>query len=616
MNGGNGFEDKTVKLGADIDLSAHGWVPIGGNVGMFFGEFDGQGHAITGMNVTGNWEWAGLFSVCRGTIHDLTLSGNVSVARTSGTACVGGLAGFVYGGPIEIYNVLFTGTVSLDGKNGLVGGLVGEMEASGTALRNCAALAEVSGGFAASPGYSRNANVVYAGGLVGGISAYRGETGAVINNCYAVGTVAARPGARFVWCGALVGNAMGADEKTDHLYYLDTMGDAVSDGTLTNAPTAMTQADMQSAAFADTLNAWVDAQDEGAGYAKWYAHAGAYPDFTKSGGGNTGGPSGSGTTTTKTETNPDGSKTTTVTDKKTGAVTETTRAENGVEAVVKTEKNGAVTAAVTVPQEALTPPEEGPLPVVEVPGRAMPTGEGAPAIAVTLPDGLDTAVIVAIPVADGTVVLRGDGTPIALSVVEDGKAYVVLDGSEELNIVTAGGFFDDVAGATGEAADFGAARALWTGTGEREFSPEMPMDRAMLATVLWRLDGAEDPGSVELFPDVPEGAWFADAVAWGGKSGVIQGTGAGFAPDVALTAEQMLVMLYRYTTYADLLVPAADGAGVQAPEGTASWAADAIAWAINAGLVRLGEDGDLTAPITRAEAAALLQGYVQYLVKR
>ncbi len=618
VNGGNSFGSKTVKLGADIDLSAHDWVPIAGNSGVFGGEFDGQGHAVTGMNVTGNWECAGLFgAVGGGTVHDLALAGNVSVARTSGAAFVGGVAGSV-SGISEVYNVLFTGTVSLDGKNGLVGGLVGQMETSSTdmALRNSAALAEVSGGFAASPGYSRNAYVVYAGGLVGGISAYQGETAAVINNCYAAGTVAARPGARFVWCGALVGNAMGADEKTDHLYYLDTMGDAVSDGTLTNAPTAMTQADMQSAAFADTLNAWVDAQDEGAGYAKWYAHAGAYPDFTKPSGGSTGGTSGSGTTTTKTETNPDGSKTTTVTDKKTGAVTETTRAENGVEAVVKTEKNGAVTAAVTVPQEALTPPEEGPLPVVEVPGRALPTGEGAPAIAVTLPDGLDTAVIVAIPVADGTVVLRGDGTPIALSVVEDGRAYVVLVGSEELNIVTAGGFFDDVAGAAGEAADFGAARALWTGTGEREFSPEMPMDRAMLATVLWRLDGAEDPGSVELFPDVPEGAWFADAVAWGGKSGVIQGTGAGFAPDVALTAEQMLVMLYRYTTYADLLVPAGDGTGVQAPEGTASWAADAIAWAINAGLVRLGEDGDLTAPITRAEAAALLQGYVQYLVKR
>ena len=292
-----------------------------------------------------------------------------------------------------------------------------------------------------------------------------------------------------------------------------------------------------------------------------------------------------------------------------------------METVVKTEKDGTVTAAVTVPQEALTPPKEGGVPLVEIPGQSIPTGgsgtgEGSTAIAVDLPGALDTPVIVAIPVTDGTVVLRADGTPVALSLVEDGKAYVVLEASEELRIVTAGDFFDDVEGAAKAAADFGAARALWTGTGEREFSPEMIMNRAMLATVLWRLNGAEDPEGLELFPDVPPEAWFASAAAWGGETGVVQGTGEGFAPDVALTAEQMLVMLYRYTTYADLLVPAAEDTGAGAPEGTSSWAAEAVAWAINAGLVRLGEDGDLTDPITRAQAAEIMRGYVGYLVRR
>lgn len=619
VNGGNDFDGKTVKLGVDIDLSAHDWAPIG----MFFGEFDGQGHAITSMNVTGDWEYAGLFSVCRSTIHDLTLSGNVSVARTSGTACVGGLAGFVYGGAIEVYNVLFTGTVSLAGRDGMVGGLVGEMEASDTALSNCAALAEVSVGPVGSPAGVRNVYIVYAGGLVGGVSGYDGDSKVDLRNCYAAGTVTVQPGVRPVRTAALVGDAENAAEVTGPLYYLNTMGAPSGYGTFDNAPTAMTAEEMQASAFADTLNAWVDAQDEGADYATWYAHAGAYPDFTKSGGGSSGGTGGSSgsTTTTKTETNPDGSKTTTVTDQKTGTVTETTKGENGVETVVKTEKDGTVTAAVTVPQTALTPPKEGGVPLVEIPGQSIPTGgsgtgEGSTAIAVDLPGALDTPVIVAIPVTDGTVVLRGDGTPVALSLVEDGKAYVVLEASEELRIVTAGDFFDDVEGAAKAAADFGAARALWTGTGEREFSPEMIMNRAMLATVLWRLNGAEDPNGLELFPDVPPEAWFASAAAWGGETGVVQGTGAGFAPDVALTAEQMLVMLYRYTTYADLLVPAADDTGAGAPEGTSSWAAEAVAWAINAGLVRLGEDGDLTAPITRAQAAEIMRGYVGYLVRR
>lgn len=623
VNGGNSLGSKTVKLGADIDLSAHDWVPIGGTVDIFYGEFDGQGHAITGMNVTGDWEYAGLFSVCRSTIHDLTLSGNVSAARTSGTACVGGLAGFVYGGAIEVYNVLFTGTVSLAGRDGMVGGLVGEMEASDTALSNCAALAEVSVGPVGSPAGVRNVYIVYAGGLVGGVSGYDGDPKVDLRNCYVAGTVTVQPGAGPVRTAALVGDAENATEVTGPLYYLNTMGAPSGFGAFTNAPTAMTAEEMQSTAFADTLNGWVTAQGEDAGYAAWYAHTGAYPDFTKSGGGSSGGTGGSSgsTTTTKTETNPDGSKTTTVTDQKTGTVTETTKGENGVETVVKTEKDGTVTAAVTVPQTALTPPKEGGVPLVEIPGQSIPTGgsgtgEGATAIAVDLPGALDTPVIVAIPVTDGTVVLRGDGTPVALSLVEDGKAYVVLEASEELRIVTAGDFFDDVEGAAKAAADFGAARALWTGTGEREFSPEMIMNRAMLATVLWRLNGAENPEGLELFPDVPPEAWFASAAAWGGETGVVQGTGEGFAPDVALTAEQMLVMLYRYTTYADLLVPAADDTGAGAPEGTSSWAAEAVAWAINAGLVRLGEDGDLTAPITRAQAAEIMRGYVGYLVRR
>ena len=620
----NGLGSKTVKLGADIDLSAHDWVPIGGTVGIFYGEFDGQGHAITGMNVTGNWECAGLFSMCRGTIHDLTLSGNVSAARTSGTACVGGLAGSVFGGPIEIYNVLFTGTVSLAGRDGMVGGLVGQMEVSDTTLSNCAALAEVFVGPVGSPTGVRNIYIVYAGGLVGSMSGYDGDPKVDMRNCYAAGAVTVQPGAGPVRTAALVGDAENATGVTGPLYYLNTMGAPSGYGTFVNTPTAMTADEMQSPAFADTLSAWVTAQDEGADYAAWYAHAGAYPDFTKSGGGSssgTGGSSSSTTTTTTTQTNPDGSKTTTVTDKKTGTVTETTKAENGVETVVKTEKDGTVTAAVTVPQTALTPPKEGGVPLVEIPGQSIPTsgsgtGEGSTAIAVDLPGALDTPVIVAIPVTDGTVVLRGDGTPVALALVEDGKAYVVLEASEELRIVTAGDFFDDVEGAAKAAADFGAARALWTGTGEREFSPEMIMNRAMLATVLWRLNGAEDPEGLELFPDVPPEAWFASAAAWGGESGVVQGTGEGFAPDVALTAEQMLVMLYRYTTYADLLVPAADDTGAGAPEGTSSWAAEAVAWAINAGLVRLGEDGDLTAPITRAQAAEIMRGYVGYLVRR
>lgn len=155
---------------------------------------------------------------------------------------------------------------------------------------------------------------------------------------------------------------------------------------------------------------------------------------------------------------------------------------------------------------------------------------------------------------------------------------------------------------------------------------EARLTRGMMVQILYNAAGQPQVAGTGGFVDVTEEDWYTPAAAWATQTGVVKGFEDGsFAADVAITREQIIVMLYRYATYAELLVPTAEEGGKEAAEGTAqlppeladmaasSWAYDAIVWAINAGLLELGEDGDLTAPITRAQAAVILQGYLGHL---
>lgn len=84
------------------------------------------------------------------------------------------------------------------------------------------------------------------------------------------------------------------------------------------------------------------------------------------------------------------------------------------------------------------------------------------------------------------------------------------------------------------------------GTGNGRFSPDMTLTRAQAVTVLARLAGAEAQES-DAFSDVAQGSWYAGYVGWAVDNGIVQGDGAGhFYPDMAVTADQMALMLSRY----------------------------------------------------------------------
>ncbi|MDO4270936.1 MAG: fimbrillin family protein, partial [Eubacteriales bacterium] len=185
------FAGKTVKLGDDIDLSAHDWTPIS-FYGDYDGEiatFDGDGHSITGLSVKqGNFFFegtcAGLFAgAADATLQNFTVSGEVYV-----TDCevVGGVVGELYDATLVNVGSTVNVSASLAGGSVFAGGLAGF--ASGARILNCYALGDVSADASLNEVSTYNVPTprAYAGGAAGAL------LDSVAFNCYhAVGTVSA-----------------------------------------------------------------------------------------------------------------------------------------------------------------------------------------------------------------------------------------------------------------------------------------------------------------------------------------------------------------------------------------------------------------------------------------
>ena len=164
---------------------------------------------------------------------------------------------------------------------------------------------------------------------------------------------------------------------------------------------------------------------------------------------------------------------------------------------------------------------------------------------------------------------------------------------------------------------FAYQHGLFQGTAADMFSPDEPMTRAMLVTVLWRMDGKPGAAGGSSFTDVPRGQWYTEAVAWAAENGVVNGVGGGkFEPDGNVTREQIATILYRYAGLRG--VPTGGRADLGSfPDGGAvsGWAYDALSWANAAGLIAGTREGgvDYLAPqqnATRAQVAVILMRYL------
>lgn len=159
---------------------------------------------------------------------------------------------------------------------------------------------------------------------------------------------------------------------------------------------------------------------------------------------------------------------------------------------------------------------------------------------------------------------------------------------------------------------------LFSGVSHDSFAPSDSMDRSMLVTVLHSLDGKPAAGKGG-FTDVADGAWYANAVAWAAEHGIVSGVSdSAFAPNGAITREQLAVMLYRYAQYKGYDVSKTADLSGYADQGSISdWAAQAVQWACGSGLMT-GRSANSLAPagtLTRAEAATMLKAFCENVKK-
>ena len=152
------------------------------------------------------------------------------------------------------------------------------------------------------------------------------------------------------------------------------------------------------------------------------------------------------------------------------------------------------------------------------------------------------------------------------------------------------------------------------GTSETTFEPFLNLTRAMIAQILYNMEGAQGNGEAA-FTDVADGQWYADAVNWAASEGIVSGYGDGtFGPNDPITREQMATILYQYAAYKgyDLSDTASLDAFTDAAD-VSSWALPYVQWAVGCGIMNGRDNGTLdpASTATRAEIAVMVDTFLQ-----
>lgn len=155
---------------------------------------------------------------------------------------------------------------------------------------------------------------------------------------------------------------------------------------------------------------------------------------------------------------------------------------------------------------------------------------------------------------------------------------------------------------------------LMNGTAGDLFSPNETTKRGMIATILWRMDGRQVQ-SESVFSDVPDDAYYAEAITWAFKNGIVSGySDTVFAPDDDITREQLVLMLYRYASYKGDTTSAEVTLDVYKDANEISdYAVDAFKWAIQNGIIT-GVSENTMAPngnALRCQVAAILRRFCE-----
>lgn len=241
---------------------------------------------------------------------------------------------------------------------------------------------------------------------------------------------------------------------------------------------------------------------------------------------------------------------------------------------------------------------------------------------------LNGKITVSIPVSKSArglvaVLVNKDGSEsiIPKSVLIDGGVTLLLEGSATIKLKDNSKTFTDVPSDSDAAADiaFVTSRNLFTGTGPNQFSPDKKMTRSMIVAVLYNLESRPGSAGGFSFTDVKPDAWYGEPLAWAVENDITAGAGNNmYEPNREITRSELACMLYKYarTVGIDTGEPAAAGAfadGRTVPV----WSADAMGWAIGAGLINADDNNRINpnAKISRAEVAGILRHLVELGMK-
>ena len=160
---------------------------------------------------------------------------------------------------------------------------------------------------------------------------------------------------------------------------------------------------------------------------------------------------------------------------------------------------------------------------------------------------------------------------------------------------------------------------MMSGTSETTFSPDLTTTRGMIVTILYRLENEPTVTGTTAFTDVAADQYYANAVAWAAQNGIVSGIDATtFAPNNAITREQMAAILYRYAQFKGYDVSAKADLSVYTDAATVgAYATDAMAWANGAQLIT-GTSATTLTPAgnaTRAQIATILMRFCENIAK-
>lgn len=271
-----------------------------------------------------------------------------------------------------------------------------------------------------------------------------------------------------------------------------------------------------------------------------------------------------------------------------------------------------------------TDEESGTLVISDVNGRIANVKTNADgSVTVTAADlaGLSPPVLLAMPFGKKgityTGILKKDGQSVIIpfSAYKNDSMVMLVSGPGEYGAINNKKTFTDTSMYwAADTINFIASREIFSGIGDSKFDPEGGMTRAMFATVLSRLDGADLSNyMVSSFTDVYADTWYGAPIAWAADNGIVSGYGGGlFGPDDLITREQMAVMLRNYIRYKGIVLEKNDYVPFADDEAVSPWAKDAVIDIRRFGLIS-GVGDNMYAPHDTANRASVAQVFMNFI---